>query len=51
MIYKNRKDKFIGEWENDIEKNGEGLIIFPNNDNGIYKGKIINSKRERKGIM
>ena len=46
MIYKEKKEQFEGEWENDKEKNGEGLIIYKDNinlyDNGIYKGKLIN---------
>ena len=41
-IYKEKKDEFEGKWENDKEKNGEGLIIYKDNinlyDNRIYKG-------------
>ena len=38
-----KKDKLICEWENDKAKNE-----FSNNE--IYKGKIINSKKQDKGI-
>jgi hypothetical protein len=38
-----KKDKLICEWENDKAKNE-----FSNNE--IYKGKIINSKKQGKGI-
>ncbi len=56
MIYKYEEDKFEGEWENDKEKNGVGLIFYNDNinsyNNGIYKGKLKNSKRECEyGIM
>ena len=54
MIYEEKKEEFEGEWENDKEKNGEGMIIYKDNinDNGIYIGKLINSKRECEyGIM
>ena len=51
FFYKEKKDKFEGEWQNDKEKNGDGLIIYKDNinlyENGIYKGKLINFKNGR----
>ena len=40
MPLNKNEDKFEGEWENDKEKNGEGIIVL---NDGIYKGILKNS--------
>ena len=46
IFYINEQEKFKGEFENGIEKNGEGIII--KNDN-IFIGKIKNSNKNNNG--